>query len=663
MRKLLIIFGILLSFTLNAQKPPLKYGKVSKDELNMERCDFHPEAYSMILYNYGNLSFKYNNEKGWQYRMQVIVRKKVFNKLDKDAGNIKIKVYDPVKGENREKVGALKACTFNLVDGKIQKTKLDKDSKFEKRINDYWTEISFAMPDVREGSVIDYKYEVVSDFLYNLKTWYFQDDVPVGHSEFRCILPEFFNYQVNQVGNVIPLETAYDNKQESFTYQWKSSPQQGGKVYKGTNSLASVSQMKLFIGSNIPPVVDEPFMNNKCDVPSRLEFQLVSVQMPDRPIEMIAEDYNHFSKELMEMNSFGHRLTKGRFSKRWATDLEGKDELQRAATIYQISQNHFAWNGVYSFLSSEAGSTIFDEKNGDVADINLSFIAALKEHGINASPLILSTRGHGTVHPLYPSFDDFNYVVAYIQIGQEYYLADATSETPFGVLPKRCLNGNGWLVKKQGGVWVDLKQSAKHNSTVLIQLSLDNENMACQISSKQEGYAALEVENSYQKEGLESLKDEITKGFEDWEIQGFEYDSSNNVELVKLSFELNQQLAGEDIIYLQPMSYGASKKNPFVREERSSTIDFPYGYNEKVYAQIKVPEGYTAEVPETFAAQLPEKAGSFRYIVTQSGNNISVLSDMKLVKKDFSPTEYELLKQFFELVSEKNNQFVVLKKI
>ena len=61
--------------------------------MQMEECSFFPEANSMILAEKGYLKLLYDNESGWKYRLNTVVRKKIFNAEDSDEGNIKIHLY------------------------------------------------------------------------------------------------------------------------------------------------------------------------------------------------------------------------------------------------------------------------------------------------------------------------------------------------------------------------------------------------------------------------------------------------------------------------------------------------------------------------------------------------------------------------------------------
>ncbi|MBK7635798.1 MAG: hypothetical protein IPJ13_17085 [Saprospiraceae bacterium] len=85
--------------------------------------------------------------------------------------------------------------------------------------------------------------------------------------------------------------------------------------------------------------------------------------------------------------------------------------------------------------ASYSGKAYLKEGKGDSGDINLNYIAALNHLGIPTSPVILSTRGSGTLHPFYPDFSDFNYVFALSTIGEKLYFSDATSGLPFEIFP------------------------------------------------------------------------------------------------------------------------------------------------------------------------------------------------------------------------------------
>lgn len=665
MKNILTITLILFSYlSTQAQKPNFKFGKLTKEEFNIEKCEFYPEAQSMILSEFGDIKIIYEDgDKRWNYIFNSVVRKKIFDKADKDAGSVSIRIYSPAEGRLEESVNGLKGQTYNLVDGKLTKIKLDKSAIYETRVNDYWVDVQFTFPEVQVGSVIEYSYNIKSDFINNLRTWEFQKDIPVARSEFNFTLPEYFNYQISQEGTPLKLEVTDKPVKETFFYTYQTlAPGGGGFSERVKSSLESESTWKKLVTTNLLPVPDEPYMSNRVNVPGRVEFQLSSIQMPQQPIETIASSYENMNKELMESSLFGKRLEDNRFAKDFVSALEGETDLDKASKIYSWIQGNFSWNGYVGFRSSDAGKKAFDEKTGDVADINLTFIAACKAAGINSKPVILSTRGNGIVHPLYPSYDRFNYVIALTEVDGKQYFLDPSSSLPFGEIPMKCRNGNGRIVSPGHGDWIDLKTNSNSYVTTLIEMNITSDKTTCNISSKEEGYGAYSSRTKYEKDGEESFFQDVADGADEWEYVESSVETMDWNEPIKYNYSLEKSVADEDIIYISPIMVGGELENPFKQEERVSIIDFPFKQKKTVISKINFPEGYTVELPEPLSIKLPDNLGSFLYNPSSIGQTIQIMSQFRLNQTNFTPEQYASLKNFYEIMVEKNNEIIVLKK-
>ncbi|MBW7892486.1 MAG: hypothetical protein H3C48_15965, partial [Chitinophagaceae bacterium] len=78
---------------------------------------------------------------------------------------------------------------------------------------------------------------------------------------------------------------------------------------------------------------------------------------------------------------------------------------------------------------------------------NLLLAAMMKQQGIEAYPVLLSTRDHGYTNELYPLINRFNYVVCAVKIEGIYYYLDATSPLiGFNYLPGYCYNGHARII-------------------------------------------------------------------------------------------------------------------------------------------------------------------------------------------------------------------------
>lgn len=656
----LLIF-LFLPFLLLSQKYPFKIGKVDKEDMAIDSCSFYPEATSMIMAEYGDLKFQYDQDAGWQYRIEIGVRKKIFDiTAADDAGNIKIRAYEPEKGGYKEDIGAIKAYSHNMVDGKIEESKLSRREVYKKRINENWVEYSFAIPNIKSGSIVEYSYIKTSDYLNNLHTWQFQKDVPVAHSDFRFRIPEWFNYQNSQLGNVVFADAEVESQRRDYLIRWSNLVPGEGSVKRGSGKISSTDKISRFVAENILPLEDEPFMNNKGNVPSRIEFQLVSTNFPNSPVNVVAGNYPSFNAELIKSYSFGDRLKKGRFIK--DLELNSDSYTETAVKIYDHLKSHFDWNEKYTFLSGDAGKPAYDSKKGNIADINLSFIAALREKEIEAYPIILSTRGHGIVHPIYPSYSDFNYVIAFVKVDGKGYFCDVASKLPFGQLPLRCRNGKGWIVSEDGGNWVDLKQNSVYNHTTMVKTEITTDSIISHISKRDEGYAALETIKKIDEVTVEKYKEDIIANNSSGQLANLEISELNLTKPLDVEYDLHKKLDGSDIIYLEVPTIGTIKENPFKKESRFSPIDFAYQQNYRLFTTFTIPEGYTAELPESALVKLPNNNGQFIYQVSQNGNTINLRSDVFITKTDFSIQEYPQLKQFYEMIEKKHSELIVLKK-
>src|SRR5205085_6592573 len=117
-----------------------------------------------------------------------------------DLATVIIGLYKSNTSDAEEKLESLKASTYNLENGTVVETKLDKDKVFKEKYDENHMLRKFTMPSVREGSLLEISYTIHSDFLFNLQPWSFQGSYPSMWSEYQVSIPSFFKYvTINQV--------------------------------------------------------------------------------------------------------------------------------------------------------------------------------------------------------------------------------------------------------------------------------------------------------------------------------------------------------------------------------------------------------------------------------------------------------------------------------
>ena len=299
---------------------------------------------------------------------------------------------------------------------------------------------------------------------------------------------------------------------------------------------------------------------------------------------------------------------------------------------------------------------------------NLLLVAALRTAGINADPVILSTRDHGRIHPVYPMIDKFNYVIAHAVVDNKGVVLDATDKyLGFGQLPERCLNFKGRLISPSQSRWIELSSLGESVSMITAELDITPQGqLKGKMNISSTGYDALNrrkqiIDN--QEEFLKKLKDKN----QHWEIIDHQFQNLKNLnEKMVCEYELEltdmAQNAG-DVIFINPLLSEGLDENPFKQETRKYPVDMVYPRSFIIHMTLNLPEGYEVdEMPEPARILLPDNGGAFSYNITKLGDKLQVMSNYSLKKAFFMPEDYRGLKEFHDIVVTKCAEQVVLKK-
>ena len=103
------------------------------------------------------------------------------------------------------------------------------------------------------------------------------------------------------------------------------------------------------------------------------------------------------------------------------------------------------------------------------------------------------------------------------------------------------------------------------------------------------------------------------------------------------------------------------EKNPFTEDEREFPVFYDYKINNSYTATLEVPEGYSIEsIPEKLAIALPEKRGSYVYEAKILGDKVSITQIFKMNDPVCLPSDYIALKSFYDMISKKVKEKIVL---
>ena len=647
------------------QKLHMRYGKIEKENLTMSHYDRDSSANAVVLGDYGRVSFLYNVEKGWYMSITRHKRIKILNKSGYDHANIEIQYHDPGIGDS-EKFISLRGVTYNDEGGKIVKSKLSKSAIFNERLNKYWKQRKFTMPDVKEGSIIEYEYTMESIYLKYLRAWEFQSSIPVVWSEYRLKIPEFFIYKTLMQG-YHPL-AINDRGRVDEEIDYSGGVTSGGPVRGGTRTFQSNTMR--FVSTDVPAFKMEPHMTSRNNFISKMKFELSTIQFRGQLPKNMAKSWEDINREFLNSPTFGDLINGSGFLKKITNELTAGilDPEEKIRVIYNHVKSHMAWEGYYGMRANFTLKKAYEEKKGGVADINLILITMLRKAGIDADPVLLSTRDNGFVQTQFANSRQFNYVICLIRAGDQSILLDATDiHLPMTLLPKRCLNGKGFIISENNSGWVDLTASQKRLIKVSALMEISPEGyMKGNVKRVYDGYEARQRRQWYSEKGEEGYKQYRIDQL-DGDVEEFTVEQPRDLDekfVEKISFNAFSDIEDQGVLmYLNPMILLREDENPFKSANRKYPVNYGSKSENTFLLNLTIPEGYLVEeTPENIAFTVAEGGAKFQYNVNVSGNKITVLSRLFINKTLFSQLEYGALKEFYTLVVSKHSEQIVLKK-
>jgi hypothetical protein len=646
-----------------AQQKPMQLGEVSLQDVQMTSYAPDPNASAVILYDYGRIHFR-RNFAGWPqaiYERHCAI--KILNKDGYEWADIEVPFVKVKGGYQRERVTELEGITYNLHNGQVKKTLLDKSAKFKEKVGPTFNLAKFAMPEVKEGCVIEYRYEIVSDFFYEIRPWEFEKAIPVRQAILEIEDPFILDFEVfdQNCGNFVVKEKTEKklNNGSEVTYRWERQDQ--------------------------PAYRKEAYINNISDHICKINVHLSAINLPeykDYSFATVSSSWQTFAEtqsrrfEWMMTDSTGLNAAVGPVVQANPT------RMGRLLGIYDFlrkkvkrTENGSVWGSTYDL---DRAKTILDSGRATAFEINVLLMRMLQVANMSAFPVLLSTRPHGKVNRDYPSSRNFNYMVVYASCDSVFtgesigYILDATDSTrEAGMLPTKALNGEGLLLLGDTlHTWLPLQDGylSSMNMTSLATIAPDGK-LEGEVTSSARGYLALDLRKEMKEEKDEEDSVVLNKALKFHEFSGAKLthenlDAPDKPLISKMKFvghEFAEVSAAR--LYFNPMLSFQYKENPLKPEERKYPIDFGYTLVNGFYATFVLPEGFVAEeMPKSTKFQLADKSLVYEYRIQAQADRIQLMSKLSVNRPVFAPDEYGQVRDFFAQIVAKQNEQVVLKK-
>lgn len=648
--KILIAFIICLLSLQTNQAQSVKFGKFQKSDFAGTRYEKDSTADAVVLYKKKHTRYDYDDLTGWKLVTEIHERIRFYNADGFKHATKKISFFT---GGEQETV-SIKAYTYNIDNEEIVKTKLDKKQIFIEEVSEDWGRKSFTMPNIKEGSIVEWKISISSPYTTYIDDIICQYDIPIKYLNCKVQIPEYFVFNFYP-SRYYPLNIRQTRVQENHLTQ-------SGAVQITENAYTLKQEF-------IPALIEEPYVNNINNYRAKIKFEIAAYNPSNGVGKKFNTSWEKVTTTIYQNSNFGGELKKRNHFK---DDLEtilakSSNQNEQINNIFEFVKDKMKWNENYGKYASRQGvKSAYKDGIGNVAEINLTLVAMLQEAGIKANPILVSTRSHGI--PLFPTKKGFNSVIVGVEQNGKVILMDASSKySAPNVLPRKDLNWEGRLVRKDGSsITVNLYPKVYNVKNIKLNAKIDTEgSLDGLMITTYNGLNALEYRNrtSSTKEddiisSLESLHNNIE--IEQFRINNKEKCSKPITEMFKFTQDNAADIIGNKI-YISPLLFLTVNENPFKLEERLYPIDYASPWSNQTIISLDIPEGYTLESkPDDLSLTLPDQMGDYVLKTEFKNNKITVSSKTRLNVPVIASVYYSTIKELYKRAIENQLEKIVL---
>jgi hypothetical protein len=666
MKTTTLLLSLCLCITTWAQN--YDFGKISKEELEEKHYPLDASANAAYLYKNRKTYIIYNQNIGFQMMTDIHERIKIYNQEGFNYATHEVQLYK--SGSDEEKFSNLRAVTYNLAEAKIEETKIEKNGVFKTEVSRYYNETKFTLPNIKEGSIIEYKYTIASPFYWSVDDFVFQHAIPVKKLEAKMETPEYFNFKVNTKG-YLRIDPKVEAKRDKITFTNSGYGGVGGAKTTSTSNLEYVNTITSYSLSDIPALKEEPYVNNMNNYRSAIQYELSFTKFPQAPIKSYTSTWADVVKTIYDSSNFGDELNRTGYFENDINALVANvsDPMAKASLIFNFVKTKVKWNNYIGKYTDGGVRKAYKDQTGNVAEINLMLTAMLRYAGLNANPVLISTKQNGI--PLFPTLDGYNYVISGIETEQGVILLDASNKYSMpNILPSRVLNWEGRIVRKdKSSSTISLYPNQHSKNTITMMANLDvNGNIEGNYRAVKTNHDAMYYRESYLEADKVQFLEKLENKYKGMEISDYEVKNDYNLsepitESYKFSLQSQADVIG-DKLYFSPMFFLKTTENPFKLEKREFPVDFGYPSEVGYRILVNLPEGYKIEtIPAPEVVIMPDNLAEFKFNVSGNDKSIQVVVTSKINEAIISPLYYDTLKEYFNKFIEKEKEQIILTKI
>lgn len=646
---------LIASLEMAAQIIPVntRFGKVSKEEVELMEYPADTSASALMLYEYTSVSIDFDASGGFKLNTRKHQRIKVLNEEGLDWGDVEMIYYN--SNTLRDNISGIDVSTYNLVNGKVVETKMPSKYVFREDFTENYKKLSFSAQEVRVGSVIEIRYTVSSNIYWEIDDIFLQKDIPVNLSECIIRLPEMFEFNKKQLGfNTVKYEYAAESG---------SLPLGGGSVYSYTVNVDKYS------AADIPAFKEEPYLYNADQYYTALHYDIRSLTIPGSVYEDFSVNWGDVDDSYLDSDMMRRFRAQCQFKDEVAALPADGSDMDRIVSAVKLVKGKVAWDKSYKILPQPLAQVV-KAQSGTNADINCLIAGCLREMGYTVEPVMIKLRSSGLLLEHQPEMHPYDTFILKVTAadGTSYYLDGGSDDAYINVLSPLMLVEKARVLRPERmSQWVDLTRLGRNGTIMSVKASVTPDmSLTGTVTSKfsgQDSYSIKRDYNSFDDEDgfIEDIENNTLQEVLEFSQSGMKDYSSNASYEYKFSSDLGPE---GDRIYINPFISRFHSKDSFQSIKREYPIDFPYPYMINYMFILEIPEGYAVEqMPENALVKLQGLDATLKLLANVRGQVLQISFSYTQNKMIGLVNDYESIREFWQYINDTYESMIVLKKI
>ena len=625
-----------------------RFGKVSKEELEMTEYKPDSAAVAVVLYENRNIQVDLSAGGAFVKDVDVHMRIKILKEEGTEWGDFSVMKY--VSQSVPEIVTGIEVVTYNLENDKVVPTKMSREFIYTEDVSSSFQKISFYAQDVKVGSVIEMKYSIHSDRFWEIDDVYFQKTIPVNWVESQVSIPGFFTFNKKLHGS---LPVQYDSKLEPknlFGYQYEM-------------------VVDKFVAVDLPAFKYEPYIYYPRQYFSFVTYDIRSLRLPGMDTKYYGVSWDDVDNTYVNSQIMTRFRAQCQFKEQVAALPEEGTDVEKIASAVSLVKDNVVWDEKYKVFPEPVGQVV-KARSGSNADINCLIAGCLREMGYTVDMVLIKMRSSGMLLDFQPERNPYDTFILRVtgSDGSQYYLDGGSPHGYINVLPPDLLVTNARLVRPNvPGEWVDLTRLTRNGTTMTVATTLtDDLRLSGEYTCKETGNTSYSTKESYsesddEQDYISEIETDLAIEIDDITFgQMKEYSSSSQTE-----YKFHKDLdASGDFVYINPFLVKFHSADTFQSLQREFPIDFPFTYSLTYIFTFTIPEGYAVDqIPENRIFKFQPLASTARCSCTVNGNTVQMVYNFSQNKMVCGPEYYQDIRSYWKLLADIYDVVLVLKKL